>query len=1160
MLNRLLEFSLRQRALVLLATLVLIAAGAWSALRLPIDAVPDITNPQVLVNTAVPALAPEEIEKLVTLPLESQMAGLPGMIELRSLSKFGLSQIRMTFEDGVDLYRTRQLVSERLLGAAEKLPDGLQLRLAPISTALGEIFYYAVEFANESARRGPENSNEPLTPSLSPSDGERVAGRPGEGKSSDTNAESQSLVTSAATTTRTQQLMALKQIQEYVISPLLRATPGVAEVNTSGGYERQIVIMPDPARLASAGLSLDELAHAIGENTENVGGGLVEIGGEQIVIRANSRVTTTDEIAGIPLKFAGSAKALLVQDVAQVGIGSSFRTGAATVNGEEGVVGGALMLAGGNSRIVARDVAAKLAKIQEKLPPGVVVRPLYNRSDLVNRTLHTVETNLFEGALLVVVVLFALLGNLRAAFIVALAIPLSMLVALTGMVESRVSGNLMSLGAIDFGLIIDGAVVMVENIVRHLARKQKELGRELTAVERFQEVRYSAKEVAHPMFFGVLIITVVYIPILALTGIEGKMFRPMALTVIFALAGSLVLALTLMPLLCYHFVRIRVPQPSLAGVPPHPAPLSLQGGEGEATAASRQTDSATTPSASGDDSPSALTEQRGVRREESTISRLSVVEEGNWVVRFFKAVYTPLLAWALRFKLVVVAAAVVLFGSSLLVFTRLGAEFIPQLDEGTLLLQFIRSSSAGLSASTDLQRKSEKLLLEKFPEIERLFGLIGTAEIAVDPMGPNLCDTYVELKPRGEWRRIDGRPATKEQLIDLMRRELAVHAPGQTYLFMQPIQMRFNEMMAGVRADIAVKIFGDDFQELERLATEVRDLLRKIPGGGDVEFDAFGRSPLLEIKPDRDALRRYNLQAANVNHTIATALAGEEVGTVIEGNRRFPIVVRLTEDARRNVEIMKRLPVRTEAGSLLTLGQVARFEMVEAVGAVTRESGQRRAAILVNLRGRDTEGFVKEALARIKADVKFPPGYYFEFGGQFENLQAARIRLAIVVPMALALIFALIYISFGSVRQAALIFICVPLAVTGGVFALWWRALPFTISAGVGFIALSGIAVLNGIMLISFINQLRREGRDLRNAVVEGTLTRLRPKLMTALVASLGFVPMALSTGAGAEVQRPLATVVIGGIVSSTFLTLLVLPVLYEWLERKSASLKPKAE
>ncbi|MDX1951037.1 MAG: CusA/CzcA family heavy metal efflux RND transporter [Verrucomicrobiota bacterium] len=1037
------ELSLRQRAFVILLTLILIGLGLWSAVRLPIDSVPDITSPQVLLNTAVPALAPEEIEKLVTLPLESQMAGLPGMTELRSLSKFGLSQIRMTFDDNVDLYRTRQLVTERLLNATDNLPAGLQPRLAPISTALGEIFYYSVEFARDS-------TNKPAT--------------------------------------RYEQLLLLKEIQEYVIGPLLRATPGIAEVNTSGGYERQIVVMPDPERLVSIGISMDELAHIVGENTENVGGGLLEIGGEQIVIRANSRVTTTEEIAHIPLKFAGSATPLLVKDVARVGIGSSFRTGAATVNGVEGVVGGALMLAGGNSRVVARDVSEALSKIQEKLPPGIEVRSLYNRSDLVNRTLRTVETSLFEGALLVVVVLFALLGNLRAALIVALAIPLSMLFAMTGMVETRVSGNLMSLGAIDFGLIIDGAVVMVENIIRHLAHKQRELGRELTREERLHEVRFSAKEVANPMFFGVLIITVVYVPILALTGIEGKMFRPMALTVIFALIGSMIIALTLMPVLCSWFLRGRIK------------------------------------------------------------------EEDNWLVRFFKAVYSPLLAFALRFRWPVVVAAMLLFCSSLWTFTRLGAEFIPQLDEGTMLLQFIRSGSAGLGASTDLQQKSEKLLLQKFPEIDRIFGLIGTAEIAVDPMGPNLCDTYIEFKPQKLWRKMDGQIATKEQLIELMRRELAVHVPGQTFLFTQPIQMRFNEMMAGVRADLAVKIYGDDFKQLEQMAIQVRDLLGSIQGGGDVVFDAFGRSPLLEIKPDREALRRYALQAGDLNHAISTALAGEEVGTFIEGNRRFPIVVRLAEEARQNVDTMKRLPVRTDNGGLLTLGQVARFEMLEQVGAVTRESGQRRAAILVNLRGRDVESFVKEALAKIKAEVTFPPGYYFEFGGQFENLQKARARLAFIVPMALVFIFILIFMSFGSFRQAALIFVCVPLAVTGGIFALWVREMPFTISAGVGFIALSGIAVLNGIMLISFINQLRGEGRNVRDAVVEGTLTRLRPKLMTALVASLGFVPMAIATGAGAEVQRPLATVVIGGIITSTFLTLVLLPVLYDWLEQKGTS------
>ena len=1040
MIVKIVELSLRQRALVLLATLILVGVGTWAAFRLPIDSVPDITNPQVLVNTGVPALAPEEIENLVTRPIESGMAGLSGMIELRSLSKFGLSQVRMTFDDGVDIYRTRQLANERLLAVEEQLPPGLQPRLAPISTALGEIFYYSVEFRPD------------------------AAGKPA---------------------SRCEQLQELRQIQEYVISPLLRATRGVAEVNTSGGHERQIVVMPDVARLASVGLTVEELAEKIRENSENVGGGLVEIGGEQVVIRGNSRVGTVEEIGGISLKFAGSATPLLVREVAQVGIGSSFRTGAATANGGEAVIGGALMLAGGNSRVVARDVAAKLTEIQDKLPPGVEVRPLYNRSDLVKRTLRTVETNLFEGAVLVIVVLFALLGNLRAAFVVALAIPLSMLFAITGMVESRVSGNLMSLGAVDFGLIIDGAVVMVENILRHLAHKQREIGRELTAHERHQEVLYSAKEVASPMFFGVLIITVVYLPILALTGIEGKMFRPMAITVVFALLGSLVLALTLMPALCSYLLRGRIK------------------------------------------------------------------EQDNWLVRGFKALYTPLLGVALRLRWLVVGGAALMFVSSLWLFTRLGAEFIPQLDEGTMLLQFIRSGSAGLNASTDLQQRSEQLLLERFPEVDRLFGLIGTAEIAVDPMGPNLCDTYVEFKPRSQWRQVDGRPVNKEELIELMRRELAIHAPGQTFLFTQPIQMRFNEMMAGVRADIAVKIYGDDFATLERLATEIRDLVRLIPGSGDVEFDSFGRSPLLEIKPDRAALRRYHVQAAAMNRAIVSALAGEEAGTIIDGNRTVPIVVRLADDVRCDVSLMKRVPVRVGDGGLLSLGRIAQFEMTEQVGAITREAGQRRAAILINLRGRDVEGFVTVAKARIKAGVKFPPGYSYEFGGQFENLQKARARLALIVPMALLFIFILIFVSFGSVRQAALIFVCVPLAVTGGVFALWLRDMPFTISAGVGFIALSGIAVLNGIMLINYINQLRRSGLAVREAVIEGTLTRLRPKLMTALVASLGFVPMAIASGAGAEVQRPLATVVIGGIITSTFLTLIVLPILYDWMEMR---------
>ncbi len=1031
---------MRQRAAVMLATLAVAAIGVWAALRLPIDAVPDITNPQVQINTAVPALAPEEVEKLVTFPIESEMAGLPDMVELRSLSKFGLSQVTMTFRDGIDLYRVRQLVTERLSGVLDELPSGLAPKLAPVATGLGEIFYYSLDYA-------PDAPHKPAT--------------------------------------REGQLMALAQIQEYQVKPLLRGTAGVAEVNTSGGYEKQIVIQPDPARLAASGLSLDQLAEIVEQNTLNAGGGYVEIGGEQLIVRATTRVTTLEEIATLPLKFTGAVKPMILSEVATVGIGSGFRTGASTDDGREALVGATIMLVGENSRLVAQAVREMLLEIQEKLPVGVVIRPLYDRSDLVNRTIATVERNLAEGALLVVVVLFLLLGNWRAALIVALVIPLAMLMAMTGMVQWKLSGNLMSLGAIDFGLIIDGAVVMVENIVRHLGEKQHALGRRLTAAERAKEVLRSAKEVANPMFFGVLIITVVYVPILALQGIEGKMFKPMALVVMLALGASLVLALTLMPVLCSF----------------------LLGGK--------------------------------------------IEEKDNWLVTLTKRIYTPLLHFGLRFRWLVVAAMLALLGSSAWTFSKLGAEFIPQLDEGDFAFQLIRSSSVSLSSSLELQKQSEAVIRKEFPEVKEIFARIGTAEIATDPMNPNVADTYLMLKPRGEWRELEGKPISKEQLGAMIRKTLLDRVPGQNVLVTQPIQMRFNEIMAGARADLVCKVFGDSYDEMERLAGEVRTVLGNIPGGSETEFDSIGKNPMIEIQPDREALRKYNVHADDLNRLVETALAGAEVGTLVEGNRRTPIIVRLSEARRADLPAMERLPLRTEQGGMLALGQVAKVKLVDQPVQIAREGTQRRVSVLINVRGRDTASFVAEATKALHEKVKFPDGYYFEFGGQFKNLVEAKQRLSIVVPLALALIFVLIFLSFGSLRQAALIFTCVPLAVTGGVFALYFRGMPFTISAAVGFIALSGIAVLNGIMLISFINQLRTEGKAVREAVVEGTLTRLRPKLMTALVASLGFVPMAISTGAGAEVQRPLATVVIGGIITSTFLTLLVVPVLYDWIERK---------
>lgn len=1046
MLNRLLEFSIRQRTFVVLATLFLIGIGVWSALRLPVDAVPDITNVQVQINTAVPALAPEEIEKLVTFPIENEMAGLPGMTELRSLSKFGLSQVNLVFEDGTDIYRARQLVSERIQSVLDSLPEGVTPKLAPISTGLGEIFYYVVEYA-------PDATNKPAS--------------------------------------RVEQLMELKLIHDFVIKPRLRATPGLAEVNASGGYEKQIVVQPNPDKLKSVGLSFAELAEVIGENVENAGGSVIQLGGEQITVRAAGRVQTLQEISNLPLRFGSRATPLHVHDVAQVVIGNAVRTGASTFSGEEAVLGSALMLAGENSRLVAKAVASKLKEIQAKLPTGVQIIPVYDRTVLVDKTIRTVEKNLFEGAILVVAVLLFLLGNWRAALIVALAIPLSLLFAITGMVNSKISGNLMSLGAIDFGLIIDGAVVMVENIVRHLAEKQQHLKRRLTSQERAHEVLVSAKEVASPMFFGVLIITIVYFPILALAGIEGKTFKPMAITVIFALVGALVLALTLMPALCSWF---------LSG---------------------------------------------------------KIKEEDSWPIKLAKRAYSPLLNFSLRHRWIVTGAGLGLFLLAVAAFTRLGAEFVPQLDEGSFATHMIRTTSIGLDASIDMQKQGEKVLLEKFPEVDYTFSRIGTAEIATDPMGVNVADTYIMFKPEASWRKVDGETISKDELANLMTEELGKHVPGEGHLFSQPIEMRFNEILEGTRADIAVKVFGEDFNVIEKIATEAREILESIPGAADVEFDALGKSPLLEIVPKREAMSRYSLHAAEINRVVNTALAGEEVGKLIEGNLRYDIVVRLPEHSREELEELKRLPVRTDAGGLLTLGQVADFRVTEQVAAIAREFGQRRAAIMVNLRGRDVESFVREAQARMAQEMKLPEGYIIEFGGQFKNLQKARERLAIVVPMALGLIFILVFMSLGSLRQTLLVYTGIPLAVTGGVFALFLRGLPFSISAGVGFIALSGVAVLNGLVMISFFNLLRERGRDVSTCVREGAMTRLRPVLMTALVASLGFVPMAIATGAGAEVQRPLATVVIGGILSSTFLTLVLLPALYEWLERRS---EPKEE
>jgi len=1041
MINSIIDASLKQRPFVILASLALLAVGIWSAFRLPVDAVPDITNIQVQVNTEIPALAPEEIEKLVTFPLEIELAGVPGMIELRSLSKFGLSQITLVFKDGTDIYRARQLVSERMQNAVDELPPGLIPKLAPISTGLGEIYYYVVEYE-------PDTTNKPAS--------------------------------------RYDQLMELGQIQDFIIKPHLRAVPGIAEVNTSGGYEKQIVVMPGPERMLSVGITFSEIADIIGENVENAGGGAVQMGGEQIIIRAAGRVKTVEEIAALPIKFRSGTEPIKVSDVADVGIGSSVRTGASTWNGEECVLGSTMMLAGENSRVVSKRVAAKLKEISTRLPPGVHIITGYDRTDLVDRTIATVEKNLVEGAVLVMVVLFLLLGNIRAALIVSLAIPLSFLFAITGMVQSKVSGNLMSLGAVDFGLIIDGAVVMVENTIRRLGMRQHALGRICTTQERHETVREACKEVGTPTFFGVLIITIVYLPILALTGIEGKMFIPMALTVMMALIGAMILSLTLMPVLCSFFL----------------------GG--------------------------------------------NISEKDNWIISILKKAYAPALRATFRVRWLVVIAAIALFAWSVSIFQKLGAEFVPQLDEGSFATHMIRTTSIGLDASVAMQEKAEKVLLDAFPEVSYTFSRIGTAEIATDPMGVNVADCYIFFSPEDQWRKIDGKTITKDDLANLMSEELSIRVPGQAYLFSQPIEMRFNEILEGTRADIAVKVFGEDYPTIERIAGDVRELLETISGAADVEFDALGKAPMLEIALNREAMTRYNLHAAEINSVIDHALAGEDIGLLIEGNRRFPVVVRLDEDLRKRVEVMKSLPLRTEDGGLLQLGQVAEFKVEEQVSSISREFAQRRAAIMVNLRGRDVESFVLEAQEKVSESIELPPGYAIEFGGQFKNLQEARARLMVIVPSALLVIFILIFFAFGSIHQALVVYTGIPLAATGGILALWLRDMPFSISAGIGFIALSGIAVLNGVVMVTYFNQLREQGRGVLDAVMEGALTRFRPVLMTALVASFGFVPMALAAGAGAEVQRPLATVVIGGIITSTLLTLIILPMLYWWVEKRS--------
>jgi len=1049
MIDRILQFSIAQRWLVIATTLGLAVFGAYNYQRLPIDAVPDITNVQVQINTEAPGYSPLEAEQRITYPVETAMAGLPRLEETRSISRYGLSQVTVIFEDGTDIYFARQLVNERILEARGNLPPGLAPSMGPIATGLGEVFLWTVE-AQDGARTA---------------DGQPYS------------------------------TMDLRTVQDWIVRPQLRNVPGVADVNTIGGYTKQFHVTPDPARMVSYGLSFRDVLAALAANNANVGAGYIERRGEQYLVRTPGQVATIADIEQIVVGHANGTP-IYMSSVAQVLLGQELRTGAATEDGVEIVLGTAFMLMGENSRIVSQRVADQMVEINRTLPPGVVAKTVYDRSKLVDATIATVRENLMVGALLVIMILFLFLGNIRAAIITACVIPLSMLFAITGMVERGVSGNLLSLGALDFGIIVDGAVIIVENCVRRLVERQRELGRVLTRAERFEVVFDASRQVRKATIFGELIIMIVYLPILTLTGIEGKMFYPMAFTVLAALFGAMVLSMTFVP-----------------------AALAI-----------------------------CLT------------GRLS--EKENILVRWATRAYRPALQVALRNRLATVATAVMLMLVTGVMATRLGTEFLPSLDEGDLLVHALRIPGTSLTTAVEMQHALERKL-KTYPEVDYVFSKLGTAEIATDPMPPSVADTYVMLKPPSEW---PDPGKTKAALVAQLEADL-YHLPGNNYEFIQPIQMRFNELIAGVRSDVAVKVFGDDTEVLSEVGDAVERVLAAVPGAADVKIEQTTGLPLLTVHLDRPAMARLGLNVADVQEVIEVAIGGRVAGQVYDGDRRFDIIVRLPEHLRTDIDGLKRLPIplavsgrgdvapaASRSDRYIPLGSVAEFEIATGPNMIGRENGKRRVIVTANVRGRDIGSFVDEAEQRIRDEVTIPPGYWTAWGGQFEQLLSARERLMVVVPMALLLIFGLLFATFGNVKDALLVFTGVPLALTGGVFVLWMRDIPFSISAAVGFIALSGVAVLNGLVMLTFINRLRADGASVDDAVFNGALARLRPVLMTALVASLGFLPMALATGTGAEVQRPLATVVVGGILSSTLLTLLVLPVLYRLTTREPAS------
>ena len=1045
MFERIIRLCIEQRWLVMLAVLGMAGLGVYNYSRLPIDAVVDISNVQVVINTKAAGYSPLETEQRIAYPIETVMAGLPGLEQTRSLSRYGLSQVTVIFKDGTDIYFARQLVNQRVQEARDRLPAGITPSMGPISTGLGEIYLWTVE-AVEGAKKADGTAYTPTD---------------------------------------------LREIQDWVIKPQLRNVKGVTEINSIGGFEKQYVVAPTLERLGAYGLSLSDVVNALEKNNSNHGAGYIERRGEQYLVRAPGQVKSINDIRDIIVGTA-QGQPIRIRDVADVELGRELRTGAATENGKEVVLGTVFMLMGENSRTVSHAVGKQMEAINKTLPAGVKAVTVYDRTVLVDKAIATVKKNLLEGAVLVIAVLFAFLGNFRAALITAAVIPLSLLFTFTGMVKGGVSANLMSLGALDLGLVADGTIVVVENCIRRLAHAQAHRGRLLTPSERFHEVFLAAQEARKPLLFGQLIIMVVYIPIFALTGVEGKLFHPMALTVVLALAGAAVLSMTFVP-----------------------AAVALFMGN-------------------------------------------KVAEKESRLMQWLQRRYEPALRWTMGNVPVVLTFAGVLVVFCALVGTKLGSEFVPSLNEGDFAIQALRIPGTSLTQSVEMQKQLEARLKAKFPEIERIFARTGTAEIASDPMPPNISDGYIMLKPVDQW------PAprkTRDELLAAVREEAAL-VPGNNYEFSQPIQLRFNELISGVRSDVAVKIFGDDNDVLNKTAAEVAEALGKVPGATEVKVEQTTGLPMLSVNVDRAKATRYGLNMNEVQETVATAIGGREAGTFFQGDRRFDILVRLPETVRQDIEALRRLPIALPKGAgptgYVPLGELASLEITPGPNQVSREDGKRRVVVSANVTGRDLGSFVNDAQAAIQK-VSVPSGYWTAWGGTFEQLQSATERLQLVVPLALLMVFVLLFTMFGNVKDGLLVFTGIPFALTGGVLSLWARGIPLSISAAVGFIALSGVAVLNGLVMLSFIRNLRDHGLSLEDAIHEGALTRLRPVLMTALVASLGFIPMAIATGTGAEVQRPLATVVIGGILSSTALTLLVLPLLYRWAHRRDEEEAPGA-